>query len=72
MAVGINTHAVMAVITRTITELNSIILLKCCTLGGMLMLHTKVKFALTLRKEPQEELFGDADKPTARDSEYSA
>ena len=49
-----------------------IILLKCCTLGGMLMLHTKVKFALTLRKEPQEELFGDADKPTARDAEYSA
>jgi hypothetical protein len=45
---------------------------KCLTLVGMGMLHTKIKFAVRLRKEPQEEFFGDADKPTARGAEYSA
>ena len=53
------------------TSYTLIIVCKIVSLGGMLMLHTKVKFGVKLSSEPQEELFGDADKPTAR-GEYSA
>ena len=40
---------VVAVLVAMSVIALAIILLKCCTLGGMLMLHTKVKFALAGR-----------------------
>lgn len=53
------------------TSYGLIIVCKLVSLGGMLMLHTKVKFGVRLSSRPQEELFGDADKQSAR-GEYSA
>ena len=42
-----------------------IVALKCLLLGGMVMLHAKIKFKLNFGKEQQQQLFADV-QPSAR------